>query len=60
MSSGCIRLLNSDIIDLYSRVDIGTKIVVLPNNDHVAAAGAPLMPRFISPRSKDLHASNAD
>jgi lipoprotein-anchoring transpeptidase ErfK/SrfK len=30
MSSGCIRLLNQDIIDLYNRVPIGTKVVVLP------------------------------
>lgn len=29
MSSGCIRLLNRDIIDLYGRVGIGTKVVVL-------------------------------
>jgi len=30
VSSGCIRMLNEDVIDLYSRVDIGTKVVVLP------------------------------
>lgn len=30
VSSGCIRLLNEDVIDLYSRVSIGTKVVVLP------------------------------
>lgn len=29
VSSGCIRLRNSDIIDLYSRVKIGAKVVVL-------------------------------
>jgi lipoprotein-anchoring transpeptidase ErfK/SrfK len=29
MSSGCIRLLNQDIIDLYERVPIGTRVVVL-------------------------------
>ncbi|RCL03156.1 MAG: hypothetical protein JSC189_000300 [Candidatus Tokpelaia sp. JSC189] len=28
MSSGCIRLINQDIIDLYKRVAIGTPIVV--------------------------------
>lgn len=28
VSSGCIRLTNPDIIDLYARVPIGTKIVV--------------------------------
>ena len=29
MSSGCIRMLNHDVIDLYNRVDVGTKVVVL-------------------------------
>jgi lipoprotein-anchoring transpeptidase ErfK/SrfK len=36
MSSGCIRLLNADVIDLYSRVGIGTKVVVLPNGERQA------------------------
>jgi lipoprotein-anchoring transpeptidase ErfK/SrfK len=30
VSSGCIRLVNSDIEDLYSRVTVGTKVVVYP------------------------------
>jgi lipoprotein-anchoring transpeptidase ErfK/SrfK len=30
VSSGCIRLLNEDVIDLYSRVNIGAKVIVLP------------------------------
>ena len=29
VSSGCIRMLNADVIDLYSRVAKGTKVVVL-------------------------------
>ena len=29
VSSGCIRLLNADVIDLYSRVHVGAKVVVL-------------------------------
>jgi lipoprotein-anchoring transpeptidase ErfK/SrfK len=29
VSSGCIRLLNDDIVDLYSRVKVGTPVVVL-------------------------------
>ena len=28
MSSGCIRMLNQDIIDLYNRAGIGTPVVV--------------------------------
>ncbi len=39
MSSGCIRLLNADVIDLYSRVGIGTKVIVLPNDQRQAAIG---------------------
>jgi lipoprotein-anchoring transpeptidase ErfK/SrfK len=30
VSSGCIRLANPDVEDLYSRVTVGTKVVVLP------------------------------
>jgi lipoprotein-anchoring transpeptidase ErfK/SrfK len=29
VSSGCIRMTNNDVIDLYSRVKVGTKVVVL-------------------------------
>jgi lipoprotein-anchoring transpeptidase ErfK/SrfK len=30
VSSGCIRLTNPDVSDLYSRVNVGTKVIVLP------------------------------
>jgi len=30
VSSGCIRLTNEDVSDLYARVNVGTKVVVLP------------------------------
>ncbi|HEY0293563.1 MAG TPA: L,D-transpeptidase [Hansschlegelia sp.] len=30
MSSGCIRMLDQDIIDLHSRVPVGSRAVVLP------------------------------
>jgi lipoprotein-anchoring transpeptidase ErfK/SrfK len=30
VSSGCIRMTNEDVIDLFGRVNIGTKVVVLP------------------------------
>lgn len=36
VSSGCIRMLNADVIDLYSRINVGTKVIVLPR--HVASA----------------------
>jgi lipoprotein-anchoring transpeptidase ErfK/SrfK len=35
VSSGCIRLTNEDVSDLYSRVNVGTKVIVLPM-DHRA------------------------
>jgi lipoprotein-anchoring transpeptidase ErfK/SrfK len=38
VSSGCIRLTNEDVADLFSRVDIGTRVVVLPKNaSHIEA-----------------------
>ncbi len=30
VSSGCIRLTNEDVEDLYSRVKVGTRLIVLP------------------------------
>ena len=30
VSSGCIRLTNEDVTDLYSRVNLGAKVIVLP------------------------------
>jgi lipoprotein-anchoring transpeptidase ErfK/SrfK len=29
VSSGCFRMLNDDVVDLYSRVRVGTRVVVL-------------------------------
>jgi lipoprotein-anchoring transpeptidase ErfK/SrfK len=40
VSSGCIRLVNEDVIDLYNRVHVGTKVVVLPMSSHRAATAA--------------------
>jgi lipoprotein-anchoring transpeptidase ErfK/SrfK len=34
VSSGCIRMVNDDVIDLYGRTQIGTKVVVLPMHRH--------------------------
>ena len=38
VSSGCIRLTNEDVADLFSRVDVGTRVVVLPKNSPRLAA----------------------
>lgn len=29
MSSGCIRLINQDVIDLYNRAEVGAKVIVM-------------------------------
>jgi lipoprotein-anchoring transpeptidase ErfK/SrfK len=41
ISSGCIRLTNEDVIDLYSRVKVGAIVVVLGPGSRVASAGRP-------------------
>ena len=43
VSSGCIRLLNEDIEDLYSRIQVGTRVVVLPGKppEHAATSAPP-------------------
>jgi lipoprotein-anchoring transpeptidase ErfK/SrfK len=40
VSSGCIRLTNEDIADLYTRVQVGTRVVVLPGAQPPATASA--------------------
>lgn len=42
VSSGCIRLFNQDVIDVYERVPVGTTVTVLPrgSTDRTAATTA--------------------
>ncbi|HWK94189.1 MAG TPA: L,D-transpeptidase family protein [Pseudolabrys sp.] len=40
VSSGCVGLLNEDIEDLYSRVQVGTRVVVWPGNPPATVANA--------------------
>src|SRR6266446_377423 len=42
VSSGCIRLTNEDIMDLYKRVKVGTRVVVLPSRPPMTAATGPV------------------
>jgi lipoprotein-anchoring transpeptidase ErfK/SrfK len=45
VSSGCIRLTNEDVTDLYGRVKSGTRVVVLPGKaPHTAPAATPSVP----------------
>ena len=39
VSSGCLRLTNEDVADLYTRVNVGTKVIVLPMRDRRADLG---------------------
>ena len=44
VSSGCIRLTNEDVADLYTRVKVGTRVVVLPGKPPATAAATSLAP----------------
>ncbi len=48
VSSGCIRLTNDDVTDLYNRVQLGAKVVVLPQNNGATIARAPAPNRQIA------------
>jgi lipoprotein-anchoring transpeptidase ErfK/SrfK len=55
VSSGCIRLTNEDVEDLFNRVTIGTKVVVLPDNGYRAQAptSAPVRQRVSANPAND-------
>lgn len=40
VSSGCIRMWNQDVMDLYERVPMGTKVVVLTGPENFTVPGA--------------------
>jgi lipoprotein-anchoring transpeptidase ErfK/SrfK len=45
VSSGCIRMRNDDVVDLYRRVSVGTKVIVLPGDQRNLAGDAPVATR---------------
>jgi lipoprotein-anchoring transpeptidase ErfK/SrfK len=47
VSSGCIRLTNEDVTDLFGRVNVGTRVLVLPKNAPLQARTTPVQPRPI-------------
>jgi lipoprotein-anchoring transpeptidase ErfK/SrfK len=47
VSSGCIRLLNEDIEDLYSRVQVGTRVVVLAGGKPASAGASREVPQVV-------------
>jgi lipoprotein-anchoring transpeptidase ErfK/SrfK len=42
VSSGCIRLTNEDVTDLYGRVQVGTRVVVMPGTPPDTAQASPI------------------
>ena len=58
VSSGCIRLTNDDVIDLYNRVQIGAKVIVLPQtprrNPGKSSLANCLRTAIAKPRAGDL------
>ena len=46
VSSGCIRMRNDDVIDLYRRVSVGTKVIVLPGDQRNVASDTPAAPMW--------------
>jgi lipoprotein-anchoring transpeptidase ErfK/SrfK len=49
VSSGCIRMRNADVIDLYDRVNIGTKVVVRPMNPSAQVGTEKTRPKSKTP-----------
>jgi lipoprotein-anchoring transpeptidase ErfK/SrfK len=54
VSSGCIRLTNTDIVDLFGRVHVGTKVVVLPQTHRapLARTATPAVVRVSTGRTR--------
>jgi lipoprotein-anchoring transpeptidase ErfK/SrfK len=61
VSSGCIRLTNDDVSDLYERVRVGTRVVVLQGNESPARLAALAKPPAPKPTTPDVkEARNKD
>ena len=61
VSSGCIRLTNEDVEDLFSRVSVGAKVVVLPKHAPVMARGGDgksVRPRSVATTATGRQAMN--
>lgn len=52
VSSGCIRLINADIVDLYHRVSIGAKVIVLQGSPDLTAEKPPRRRRLLFARDR--------
>jgi lipoprotein-anchoring transpeptidase ErfK/SrfK len=55
VSSGCIRLTNEDVADLYSRVNVGTKVIVINADQRATAPERPFISAPVSLRSNGIY-----
>lgn len=51
VSSGCIRLTNEDVTDLFNRVNVGTKVIVLAKSAPLKFEAAAEAPRSVTSAS---------
>ncbi len=61
VSSGCIRMVNDDVIDLYSKVKVGTRVVVLSGNEsaaRLASLAVPPAPKKAKPTIVEARAKD--
>jgi len=59
VSSGCVGMLNEDVEDLYSRVQVGTRVVVLPGKSPETAANTGAPPEPANPMAPPPHKNTA-
>jgi lipoprotein-anchoring transpeptidase ErfK/SrfK len=58
VSSGCIRLTNDDVSDLYARVRLGAKVIVLPMSGRPAQVSQrPVATAYVQAAPKPVRAS---
>lgn len=56
VSSGCIRMMNEDVTDLYERANVGTRVVVLPQVGRVASTPRASQPHLATnPRAETIY-----
>ena len=59
VSSGCIRLTNDDVTDLYNRVQVGAKVIVLPQTREAKAPARSRQAQQAAPQQVSMTQSYA-
>ena len=54
VSSGCIRLFNHDIIDLFNRTPVGTQVIVIQEGGSMRAEAGPGMNGYYEPGAEPI------